>query len=298
MSQQPWIENATFRDNILFGLPYDHERYEDVVFACALAQDRHILSDADDTEIGANGINLSGGQKWRITLARALYSRAGILIMDDIFSAVDAHVGRHIYEHALCGKLGRNRTKILATHHVSLVLDAAKYAIRLDNGRVEYADYVDNLRKTGALQQILAASDEEQAAAVEEGENTVDVDTVVVADGDNEGVLALHSEPRQLVLHEGQEDIPQRRRSSARRDSQLSKTRPFNGQAKKPENIPKKFIEDEAKQSGRIATAVYLRYWKANGYVEYWLPYLSVLFINEALRLSQVSETHTKSDLL
>lgn len=85
VAQIPWIENASIKNNILFGLPFDAGRYRKVVSSCALDKDLQMLPDGDQTDIGANGINLSGGQKWRITFARALYSRAGILILDDIF---------------------------------------------------------------------------------------------------------------------------------------------------------------------------------------------------------------------
>ncbi|KAB8296761.1 hypothetical protein EYC80_002178 [Monilinia laxa] len=131
VAQIPWTENATIRDNILFGLPYVGERYEQVVWACALEKDIEIMPDGELTEVGANGINLSGGQRWRITYARALYSRAGTLVLDDIFSAVDAHVGRHILEHGLLGSLAKGRTRILATHHEDLVVSHASYIVRL-----------------------------------------------------------------------------------------------------------------------------------------------------------------------
>ena len=85
VAQIPWIENATIKDNILFGLPYDSGRYKTVVRCCALEKDLDLLPDGELTDIGANGINLSGGQRWRISFARALYSRAGILVLDDIF---------------------------------------------------------------------------------------------------------------------------------------------------------------------------------------------------------------------
>lgn len=93
VAQICFIENASIKNNIIFGLPYDSGRYKKVLAACALRKDLDMFEDGDNTDIGANGINLSGGQKWRLAFARALYSRAGILILDDIFSAVDSNTG-------------------------------------------------------------------------------------------------------------------------------------------------------------------------------------------------------------
>ena len=90
------MQNASVKDNILFGLPFRQERYQDVLHACSLVSDLKILEDGDATEIGEKGINLSGGQKVRISLARAVYSRASTLLFDDILSAVDAHTAAHI----------------------------------------------------------------------------------------------------------------------------------------------------------------------------------------------------------
>ncbi|CAM9265108.1 unnamed protein product, partial [Choristocarpus tenellus] len=95
-SQRAWIQNATVRDNILFGCPYDEERYNMVLEACALKPDLKILEGGDLTEIGEKGINLSGGQQQRVSLARAVYSDADILLLDDVLSSVDAHVGKHL----------------------------------------------------------------------------------------------------------------------------------------------------------------------------------------------------------
>lgn len=99
--QQAWIQNATVRDNILFGQAYDRKRYNKVIDACALRADIDILSAGDLTEIGEKGINLSGGQKQRISLARAVYSDADLYLLDDPLSAVDAHVGKHIFEEVI-----------------------------------------------------------------------------------------------------------------------------------------------------------------------------------------------------
>lgn len=146
VGQIPWIENATLRDNILFGLPFFQDRYDATLAACALTKDLATLADGDKTELGVNGVNLSGGQKWRVTVARALYSRAGILVMDDIFSAVDAHVSRHILE-SLDGELCRGRTRILVTHHVGLVEKRAKFVVELADGGVRYAGGTENLEQ-------------------------------------------------------------------------------------------------------------------------------------------------------
>jgi len=159
VSQTPWIENATIKENIIFGLPFDENRYNKVIDACALTTDLHIFDDGDSTEVGSQGISLSGGQKWRLTLARALYSRAGILILDDVLSAVDAHVGKHIYNNALLGELATGRTRILATHHVALCLPRAEYTVRLSaRGVVDYAGLVRELGDVIADDKTLAVS--------------------------------------------------------------------------------------------------------------------------------------------
>lgn len=142
VAQIPWIENATLRDNILFGLPFSASRYTTVLKACALSQDIAKMEDGDghdENRIPCHGVNLSGGQCSRLALARALYSQAEILVFDDIFSAADSHVGWNILEQALTGDLAKNRTRIVAMQHFKLCLSNVVYAILLGNGKVEYA---------------------------------------------------------------------------------------------------------------------------------------------------------------
>ncbi|KAF1996082.1 P-loop containing nucleoside triphosphate hydrolase protein [Amniculicola lignicola CBS 123094] len=139
ISQTPWLENASLRDNILFGLPFLRDRYENVIDACALKEDLATNSEGDAMELGINGSNLSGGQRWRVTLARAVYSRAEILLLEDVFSAVDTQVGAHILSKCLLGDLCLTRTRILATHHLGLVLDTADFLVELGSGRVLYS---------------------------------------------------------------------------------------------------------------------------------------------------------------
>lgn len=155
VSQSPWIEAATVRENILFGLPFNAQRYQGVLFACCLLQDLQSLPLGDATEIRHNGVNLSGGQKWRIALARALYSRAGILILDDIFSAVDVHTARHLYEHALTGSLAVGRTRVLVTHYLGLCLPRTDYVLYLQGGKIEQKGTVTELRESGLLETLL-----------------------------------------------------------------------------------------------------------------------------------------------
>merc|ERR1711916_157045 len=116
-SQQAWIVNDTLRYNVLFGLDMDEERYQKIIQACALTHDIELLPGGDMTEIGERGINLSGGQKQRVSLARALYSDRDIYFFDDPLSAVDAHVGKHIFEEATQGVL-KEKTRIMVTNQL------------------------------------------------------------------------------------------------------------------------------------------------------------------------------------
>ncbi|XP_033149992.1 LOW QUALITY PROTEIN: multidrug resistance-associated protein 1 [Drosophila busckii] len=150
--QQAWIQNATVRDNILFGKPYDRKRYNRVIDACALRTDIEILSAGDLTEIGEKGINLSGGQKQRISLARAVYSDADLYLLDDPLSAVDAHVGKHIFEEVVGpkGMLAR-KTRVLVTHGITFLPQVDNiYVLKL--GEVsEFGTYNVLLKNKGRL---------------------------------------------------------------------------------------------------------------------------------------------------
>ncbi|KAL2004890.1 hypothetical protein VTN00DRAFT_3163 [Thermoascus crustaceus] len=240
VAQIPWIENATIKDNILFGLPYDPVRYQKVLFACALEKDLEMLEDGELTDIGANGVNLSGGQKWRMSFARALYSRAGILIMDDLFSAVDAHTGRHLYEHALTGELAQNRTRILVTHHVALCLPRTDYFVSLEDGSVKHAGTVEELRRTNNLADILVQEQEAEAADVESEDE----------DLSNGNGVSL-----QKVVS-----------NRSHRSSIVN----GNGEATK-RAAPKKFVEEEKRETGAISLSIYKEYFKTGGGIPFWV---------------------------
>ncbi|KAF7727026.1 hypothetical protein EC973_008140, partial [Apophysomyces ossiformis] len=161
VAQTAWLQNASIRDNILFGLPYSEERYKETLFACALNKDLSIFEDGDMTEIGERGVTLSGGQKARVALARAVYSRAQTVLMDDVLSAVDAHTAKHLYQHCLTGNLMKNRTRILVTHHVNLCIPGADLLVHIHQGRVVAAGSPTELRQSGKLASILLESEEE-----------------------------------------------------------------------------------------------------------------------------------------
>lgn len=138
-AQQAWIMNATIRDNITFGLPYEPTKYKRIVTACCLLPDFEILQSGDFTEVGERGMNLSGGQKQRISLARALYLDKDVYLFDDPLSAVDAHVGQSIFKNVFQNELkDKGKTVILVTH------------------RMEYLPYCDTiaLMKAGKLWEI------------------------------------------------------------------------------------------------------------------------------------------------
>lgn len=132
VSQPPWIQDCSIKHNILFGASFDEQRYMKVLRACALKSDIDALPDGDMTRAGVHGAVLSGGQKWRVSLARALYSDAETIVLDDVLSAVDPHVARWICSHALSGELAHGRTVILATHHLSLCEHLASYIVTVD----------------------------------------------------------------------------------------------------------------------------------------------------------------------
>lgn len=135
VAQTAWLQSGTVRENILFGKPFNQERYSAVLEGCALTTDLNVLEFGDLTEIGGQGIALSGGQKQRVSLARAIYSDASVLLLDDCLSAVDTHTARYIFQ-TLNGPLLDGRTILMATHQVQLTLSAARYVVVLDKGKV------------------------------------------------------------------------------------------------------------------------------------------------------------------
>uniref|UniRef100_A0A3Q1GA62 Multidrug resistance-associated protein 1 n=1 Tax=Acanthochromis polyacanthus TaxID=80966 RepID=A0A3Q1GA62_9TELE len=150
--QQAWIQNSSLKDNILFGQQRREAWYRRVVEACALQPDLEILPAGDETEIGEKGVNLSGGQKQRVSLARAVYCDRAVYLLDDPLSAVDAHVGKHIFDQVI-GPQGllKDKTRILVTHGLSYLPQAHLILVMLDGEITEVGSYQQLMATDGAF---------------------------------------------------------------------------------------------------------------------------------------------------
>uniref|UniRef100_A0A8C8SW18 Multidrug resistance-associated protein 1 n=1 Tax=Pelusios castaneus TaxID=367368 RepID=A0A8C8SW18_9SAUR len=154
--QQAWIQNATLKDNIIFGREIKESQYKRVVEACALLPDIEILPTGDRTEIGEKGVNLSGGQKQRVSLARAVYCDTDVYLFDDPLSAVDAHVGKHIFDKVIGPKgILKNKTRVLVTHGVSYLPLMDTIIVMTDGKISEMGSYQELLKQDGAFAEFL-----------------------------------------------------------------------------------------------------------------------------------------------
>ncbi|KAJ3196394.1 hypothetical protein HK101_009105 [Irineochytrium annulatum] len=241
VAQSSWLQNATIRDNITFGEPYDPIRYDRVIRACALVKDLATLEAGDLTEIGEKGINLSGGQKQRVSLARAVYSRASYVLLDDPLSAVDAPTARHLFDKAICGLLA-DRTRILVTHATSVALPFTDYLVVLQSG------------------EVLAAGSVEDVVRVPGVESVFNIDIEGKGKGINGGSSAAGSEA-------GDDD-----------DRAVAGSVPDYANGKTKEDA-RKLVETESSQTGAIKFNVYISYLAAAGGLTFTVAsLLAVLF--------------------
>ncbi|KAG8935993.1 hypothetical protein FRC02_005189 [Tulasnella sp. 418] len=167
-AQSAWIQNASLRDNVVFGAEWDEGRYWDAIQNSSLTSDLEMLPDGDLTEIGEKGINLSGGQKQRVNIARALYNDADIVIMDDPLSAVDAHVGKALFSNVIMkGLRDRGKTVLLVTHALHF-LHEVDYIYNIVDGRIdEQGTYNELVNGDGSFARLL----KEHSGKASEGQN-------------------------------------------------------------------------------------------------------------------------------
>ncbi|XP_049772356.1 ATP-binding cassette sub-family C member 4-like [Schistocerca cancellata] len=166
-SQEPWVFVGTVRQNILFGQPYDHKKYQRVVEACALSRDFELLPYGDQTLVGEKGITLSGGQRARVNLARAVYRDADIYLLDDPLSAVDTHVGKHLFDECINSYLS-GKTRILVTHQLQY-LHGADNIVVLNKGKIEHKGTFQEILQSAVSFSKLISSEEERAELDEFG---------------------------------------------------------------------------------------------------------------------------------
>ncbi|XP_066983087.1 ATP-binding cassette sub-family C member 3-like [Macrobrachium rosenbergii] len=289
VSQQAWLQNATLKDNIIWGEPLDEEKYRKVIEACALLPDLEMLPGGDLTEIGEKGINLSGGQKQRISLARAAYSNAEIILLDDPLSAVDAHVGRHIFQNLIGPKgLMTGKTRILVTHAIWVLPQVDEIFVVRDGSVVERGTYNQLLSQGGNFAQFLLQHINTKDS-IDEEDNELD-ELCDQLEGTPSGQALL----RQLSRHSKAEDgrvgtIKRRRRNSSTGSSRhhseseneltgssknlLKGSLPADGiksnDAKKNGQI---LIHEEKVEIGKVKWKVYQFYAQSIGLVAASLP--------------------------
>uniref|UniRef100_A0A0N5CDG6 Multidrug resistance-associated protein 1 n=1 Tax=Strongyloides papillosus TaxID=174720 RepID=A0A0N5CDG6_STREA len=246
--QQPWIQNLPLRDNILFGEEYKHHLYDRVLECCALKPDIAILPNGDKTEIGEKGINLSGGQKARISLARAVYSNSDIYLLDDPLSAVDSHVGKHIFDKVI-GPFGilRNKTRVLVTNNVH-ILDKADLIIMMEDCKVKRIGKYDTLINdtTGVFNNFIMSVQKEK----------------VEDDGD-----IKESTPESFEIDINSIDVDEGLTTLSRinsRSTSITSIKTIKSIDEKTNDG--KLIEKEFTDTGSVKKIVYLKYFKATRY--------------------------------
>ena len=165
--QYSWIQNTTVKQNIVFGRDFDEKWYDAVIDACALRPDLEMLPSGDMTEIGERGITVSGGQKQRLNIARAIYFNADIVLMDDPLSAVDAHVGRHIMDNAICGLL-RDKCRVLATHQLHFLHRVDRIVWMKEGGIHKVATFRELMDGDAEFQKLMETTAREEKAEDQE----------------------------------------------------------------------------------------------------------------------------------
>ncbi|KAL1135141.1 hypothetical protein V6Z11_A12G155100 [Gossypium hirsutum] len=230
VAQSSWIQSGTIEDNILFGLPMNREKYREVIRACCLEKDLEMMEFGDQTEIGERGINLSGGQKQRVQLARAVYQDCDIYLLDDVFSAVDAHTGSNIFKECVRGVL-KEKTILLVTHQVDFLHNVDHILVMRDGMIVQSGKYNDLLESHMDFGALVAAH-ESSMELVEEAGNTMP--------GENA--------PR---TSKSAQDASNIREVNGERKSQ---------DALKSDKGDSRLIKDEERETGKVSLHVYKMY--------------------------------------
>ncbi|XP_049538584.1 multidrug resistance-associated protein 1 isoform X8 [Anopheles darlingi] len=265
VSQQAWIQNATLKDNILFGKPLDERRYQRIIEACALKPDIEMLPGGDMTEIGEKGINLSGGQKQRVSLARAVYNDADVYFLDDPLSAVDSHVGKHIFEQVIgsSGLLG-SKTRVLVTHGITYLPETDKIYVLRQGEISESGTYKELMDRKGAFAEFLVQHLQEVNEEVE------DLDEIKQQLESTGGPIEILDQLKRTNSKRSRSEstsetgsVKDISRQNSTTDSNSSLRRRISEKA--PEVPKTKLIEQEKSETGSVKWEVYKHYLKSIG---------------------------------
>ena len=249
--QQAWIMSATLKNNIIYTNPFVKERFDKTIDCCELTSDLDILPGKELTEIGEKGINLSGGQKQRVSMARACYSDADIYLLDDPLSALDAHVGKQVFEKVISSNgILKDKTRVLVTHRISVLPKCDQIIVIKDGVISECGSYNELLTSKGAFAEFLISH------LAEEGADD-DIDTEML----EEIASNIKKVDRQLSK-QTDESVKKRTQSVASTNSQRS------AKENNPKDLDKKkakLIEAEKSEVGSVKLKVYIEYMKKVG---------------------------------
>lgn len=274
VAQQPWVMNASVKENIVFGHRWDPHFYNQTIEACALFDDFSTLPDGDSTEVGERGISLSGGQKARLTLARAVYARADVYLLDDVLSAVDQHVGRHLINRVLGpnGLLG-SKTRILATNALTVLREADFICLLRDQRILEKGTYDQLMAMKGEISNLIkTSSNEEEGSSSPSSASKISYDTdesVTVVDNgvayDDQGAEAAQAAIGSLeAIRPG----PTTERKSSFNTLRRASTASFHGPRGKltdEEGVAIKSKQSkETSEQGKVKWSVYGEYAKTS----------------------------------
>ncbi|XP_011305034.1 multidrug resistance-associated protein 1 isoform X4 [Fopius arisanus] len=288
VSQQAWIQNATMQDNILFGRPFDKVLYNKVIEACALLLDLQMLPAGDQTEIGEKGINLSGGQKQRVALARAVYSNSDVYFMDDPLSAVDSHVGKHIFENVI-GPSGllKKKTRVLVTHGITYLPEVDNIVVLKDGEITESGTYKQLLEKKGAfadfliqhLQEVRVEDDEETdlTEIKQQLESTIGSEEFKQKLTRSRSKLSMtHSDSGSVDQRSLNGSLRRQQSTDSQRSGSLAKITSFKDNKHNEGKAGEKLIEIEKTETGSVKLRVYAHYLKSIG----WFLSISTIIMN------------------
>ncbi|KAK0203772.1 hypothetical protein DFS33DRAFT_1431870 [Desarmillaria ectypa] len=180
-AQESWVLNSTIKENILFGAEFDEQRYKKVIRQCGLERDLTLFDAGDQTEVGEKGLTLSGGQKARVTLARAIYSKADVILLDDVLAALDVHTSKWIIDKCFKGDLIKDRTVILVTHNIAMAEPIAQFVVSLKDGRIASQGSLSNALSRDRALAKEAQQDEE---ALHKADEEVDAENAEGTAGD------------------------------------------------------------------------------------------------------------------